>query len=158
MGYRDDFFIVQNIVGYTGDLQDNPTVYFETDEEQAHITQAHNKADNVGRGVVFTIEGHSKVNVYDPEDQKEHLIEMQDGKKVHKSRNRFIAVPNIENREELKTILEKAILRHNSIKSRYVKFEKRRNVTISKEAMAKKPLVKLHTGHGRPRAYAFSSI
>ena len=53
MGYRDDFFIASNIVGYTGDLQDNPTVYFETDEEQAHITQAHKKADNVGRGAVF---------------------------------------------------------------------------------------------------------
>lgn len=158
MGYRDDFFIVSNIVGYTGDLQDNPTVYFETDEEQAHITQAHKKADNVGRGAVFTTEGYSKVNVFFEDDHAEHLVEMYDGKKIHKSRNKFIAVPHLENRPALLKILEKAILAHTKIKSRYVKYEKLKNLTISKSALAKKEKFQLPQGPGRSRSNAFSSM
>ena len=28
MGYEDEFYSQDNILGYTGDLHDNPTVYF----------------------------------------------------------------------------------------------------------------------------------
>ena len=50
--YRPDFYIFDNIVGYTGDLHTDPTVYFETDTEWGHITQAHPRSDNVGRETV----------------------------------------------------------------------------------------------------------
>lgn len=161
MGYRDDFYSVANIVGYTGNLDDNPTVYFETDEEQGHITQAHKKADNVGRGVVYTIEGYSKENVYFTATKDDpggwHLVEMYDGKSVHKSRNPYIAVPNLDSRPALKKILEKAILTHTKIKSRYVKYEKRKNVSVSKSSIAHKPVL-AHQGPGRSRRGAFSSM
>ena len=158
MGYRDDFFSTANIVGYTGDLQNNPTVYFETDDEQAHITQAHDNANNVGRGVVYTTEGYSKANVYYEEDHAVHLVEMYGGKKIHKSRNMFIAVPNLDSRPALKTILSKAILTHTDIKPKYVKFQSRKNVSVSPAKAAKLKDVPLHQGPGRARSSAFSSM
>ena len=52
MAYRADFYIPENIIGYTGSLHKNPTVYFLTDDEFGHITQSHRRADNVGREAV----------------------------------------------------------------------------------------------------------
>lgn len=70
MGYCDDFYIRENIIGYTGDLRDIKfTVYFadagrlnprtvEVDGCQqvlvrfGRITQDHPHADNIGRGKV----------------------------------------------------------------------------------------------------------
>jgi hypothetical protein len=49
MAYRPDFYTADNIIGYTGDIDNNPTVYFLTDLEYGHITQAHRDTDNVGR-------------------------------------------------------------------------------------------------------------
>ena len=55
-------------------------------------------------------------------------------------------------------ILEKAILTHTKIKSRYVKYEKLKNLTISKSALAKKEKFQLPQGPGRSRSNAFSSM
>lgn len=51
MGYRDDFYTLDNIIGYTGVLHRQPTVYFWDDTANAygHITQQHGQPDNVGR-------------------------------------------------------------------------------------------------------------
>ena len=66
MPYRNDFYIRENIIGYTGNLHNNPTVYFSNklgknletisidgvDENLivfGHITQEHDEADNIGR-------------------------------------------------------------------------------------------------------------
>jgi hypothetical protein len=74
MGYRDDFYKKDNILGYTGELLDNPSVYFADaggtsprlvnvgGKDQVlvsfgHITQHHSMADNIGRGAV--LESHS---------------------------------------------------------------------------------------------------
>ena len=62
MPYRPDFYIPENIVGYTGDLHNDPTVYFETYTEHGRITQAHHNVDNIGRNevrqnVLFVLEG-----------------------------------------------------------------------------------------------------
>jgi len=62
MTYRPDFYTAENIVGYTGDLHNDPTVYFETYTEHGRITQFHHKWDNVGRNEVrqnllFVLEG-----------------------------------------------------------------------------------------------------
>jgi len=79
MGYRDDFYKKDNILGYTGNLTESPTVYFAdaggvnprtvmiADVEQVlvtfgHITQAHSIADNVGRGVVMESHSYSIFN------------------------------------------------------------------------------------------------
>ncbi|MBE3636978.1 hypothetical protein [Mangrovicoccus algicola] len=49
MGYRDDFYKVYNIYGYTGDLRARPSVYFLTDTHFGRITQHHADAANIGR-------------------------------------------------------------------------------------------------------------
>jgi hypothetical protein len=50
MGYRDDFYNGDNLIGYTGDLNNNPTVYFLSNDQQfGHITQYHQYHINIGR-------------------------------------------------------------------------------------------------------------
>jgi hypothetical protein len=71
MTYRDDFYIVDNIVAYTGDINNNPTVYFEHQVadgvEFGRITQHHQHADNIGRNKVrvkadYRLENRRMVN------------------------------------------------------------------------------------------------
>ena len=59
MGYRDDLYRSENIVGWTGDLQSGATVFFRktlNDGKQlfGHIAQNNGQSANVGRGRVFT--------------------------------------------------------------------------------------------------------
>ena len=49
MSYRDDFYIPRNIIGYTGNINNNPTVYFQNGASYGHITQAHDIRQNIGR-------------------------------------------------------------------------------------------------------------
>ena len=80
MGYRHDFYREENIIGYTGELLKNPTVYFadagginprlqqvgnkqQVLVEFGHITQAHNMPSNVGRERVREAFSYSICNV-----------------------------------------------------------------------------------------------
>ena len=82
MGYRDDFYKEENILGYTGQLGSNPTVYFadaggvnpklqQVGDKQkvvvqfGHITQAHDDSTNVGRERVREAFSYSICNVVD---------------------------------------------------------------------------------------------
>jgi hypothetical protein len=82
MGYRDDFYKEENILGYTGKLGSNPTVYFadaggvnpklqQVGDKQkvvvqfGHITQAHDDPTNVGRERVREAYSYSICNVLD---------------------------------------------------------------------------------------------
>lgn len=53
MGYKDDFYCIGNMIGYTGDIHDFPTVYFLREVAggsfYGHITQKHDLPGNVGR-------------------------------------------------------------------------------------------------------------
>jgi len=55
-GYRDDFYVPENIIGYTGKLGENPTIYFEKREDGkvtfGRITQQHGNPKNVGREMI----------------------------------------------------------------------------------------------------------
>ena len=93
MGYMDKLYRVENIIGYTGNLQNNPTVYFfspSTDVNgqpktqlvgknnqilflNGHITQAHDIADNVGRELVVESWSYSLMNA-GPEHDDSGLI------------------------------------------------------------------------------------
>ena len=58
MGYRDDFYTEENIVGYTGDINNNPTVYFEKNHgngeiSYGRITQSHGDPENQGREFIL---------------------------------------------------------------------------------------------------------
>lgn len=59
MGYRDDLYKADNIIGWTGKLHAEPTVYFRCvspDGKQmfGHIAQTNPTPANIGRGRVFT--------------------------------------------------------------------------------------------------------
>lgn len=70
-GYKDDFYIDKNIVGYTGKIDEYPTVYFERTEENdtisfGRITQRHHIRGNIGREVVQNrpASSYKRANLY----------------------------------------------------------------------------------------------
>jgi len=48
MGYRDDFYRTANIIGYSGQIDSFPSVYFQSSSEYGHITQMHFYPQNDG--------------------------------------------------------------------------------------------------------------
>ena len=50
--YEDGFYKRSNIIGYTGDINVNPTVYFKNGNKFGRITQYHNNKTNIGRNQV----------------------------------------------------------------------------------------------------------
>ena len=88
MGYMDKLYKPENIIGYTGDLQNNPTVYFLTPSTNVngqpktklvgkvnqilflngHITQAHGEATNIGREKVIESWSYSIMNAESKHD------------------------------------------------------------------------------------------
>ncbi|GAA5165105.1 hypothetical protein [Viridibacterium curvum] len=83
MGYRDDFYMVQYIIGYTGNLNDFPTVYFIKGKEFGHITQKHDESQNVGRMEVYASDGYTIGN---------KMVEKIRGKVMHTSRSTLTKV------------------------------------------------------------------
>ena len=77
MGYADTFYKKENILGYTGDVDKDPTVYFASIDgttqlvkgrqqlltQFGHITTAHPTANNVGREPVRECYSYSICNV-----------------------------------------------------------------------------------------------
>jgi hypothetical protein len=142
MGYRDDFYTAKNIIGYTGNLNDNPTVYFANADaldptldqvdgmdkivwEYGHITQAHPRADNVGRERVFASYSYNIFNVQTQSGDhraKESVYGRLGGLRpdnegystFHTSRNTFERVTKGNHH-----ILAQAIVRHQNIKRMY---------------------------------------
>lgn len=88
MTYRDDFYTVRNIIGYTGDLMYYPTVYFKRGHEYGHITQHHMLPYNIGREEVFF---HPQYHVGNyVSGGRLHGIEWEGARAIHPSRNKFI--------------------------------------------------------------------
>lgn len=93
MGYRDDFYCVGNIIGYSGKLNDYPTVYFQSDTEWGHITQKHPYSQNVGRQSVEDATHYSIGNEMVNGTLK--LVEKIRGHIIHESRSTLTPVdPN----------------------------------------------------------------
>jgi hypothetical protein len=116
MGYRDDFYVVDNIVGYTGKVKDAPTVYFESESEIGHITQYHELKNNIGRELVFSREGYSGGNTDEGTD-KVRLMEWMGTKLIHTSRNEMISVEGMPAEDQ--SILAQSIWTYLALKSRY---------------------------------------
>lgn len=118
MGYRDDFYVTENIIGYTGTLTEHPTVYFLLMDGLTevggrthvkcyfgHITQKHDNEENVGREPVRQSYSYSIHNVTkNGEERAEECVygrqelrsnhlggkTTSDGhERFHTSRNRF---------------------------------------------------------------------
>jgi len=89
MGYRDDFYIVANIVGYTGNIAQSPTVYFRGGNEYGRITQKHDITTNLGRNTVHNDPTYQFQNQLQPNGAL-CMVEMSQGQVVHTSRNQFV--------------------------------------------------------------------
>lgn len=101
MGYHDELYNVAYMIGYTGTVHLNPTVYFQRKYRYGHITQAHDIKANIGRERVgenpeYVIENKIK-------NGKATCIERIGDKKFHTSRNEFIPIAKCSN-------LQKAVL------------------------------------------------
>ena len=64
MGYRDDFYKLENIIGITGPIDSLPSVYFQNTKtgEFGHITQVHYYDWNQGRCPVVVDKGYQIKN------------------------------------------------------------------------------------------------
>ncbi|WP_330924919.1 hypothetical protein [Candidatus Sororendozoicomonas aggregata] len=111
MGYRDDFYIPENIIGYTGSAALNPTVYFEHQCFFGLITQHHPWPENIGRAFLgfsddYYLRNYSK-EITDPAivsklvklggpEAIEHgwMFEFYDGRVMHVSRSPFVPIKN----------------------------------------------------------------
>lgn len=108
MGYRDDFYMVQNIIGYSGTLHDFPTVYFQKGDEYGHITQKHADPQNVGRMEVYKSAGYWIGNEMVGSTLK--LVEKVNGKIFHESRSTLTRVDTIDpNNRETVALLAQSI-------------------------------------------------
>jgi hypothetical protein len=116
MGYRDDFYVRGNIVGHTGSVNDNPTVYFQSDSECGRITQHHDKKDNIGRSAVRSSTGYSLANEKDINGEMV-AVERQNGERVHTSRNKF--VPIQETSDNDLALLLQSLWKFPELKSKY---------------------------------------
>jgi hypothetical protein len=65
VAYAADFYIPENIIGYTGVLNKNPTVYFLSTTHYGHITQVHDTWRNVGRETIASNAGYTFGNTGD---------------------------------------------------------------------------------------------
>jgi hypothetical protein len=95
--YERSFYTRRNIIGYTGTLRNDPTVYFEEVLDTVYvkfgrITQDHGDEDNIGRNRTRVREAsrYSMKNEY--YRGKVRLVERYDGDVFHHSRNRFVPV------------------------------------------------------------------
>ncbi len=111
-GYEDEFYRKENIIGYTGALDENPTVYFRNGKTFGRITQDHSNPKNIGRNKIRLKEDYSITN----DGNEGKAIEIYDGAVKHRSRNAFVT---IEGNEDALPILEIAIEQFPNIKPKY---------------------------------------
>ena len=99
MGYRDDFYNAENIIGYTGDIDDGPTVYFLRDlgayKLYGRITQKHDHPKNIGREEV------RQADTYENKRDSGVMGEWVDGICVHPSRNPFVPIAEVEDFQQI---------------------------------------------------------
>ena len=103
--YGEDLYRPEFIIGYTGDLDHSPTVYFHDPETKriGSITQSHHMGDNIGRSLILQYE-----NEYSIEGKNEYI----DGFNFHRSRSLFKPVTP-ENLPQLSGVISL----HKDIKS-----------------------------------------
>ncbi len=112
MGYRDDFYVAANIVGYSGRLESFPSVYFLTTQEYGHITQEHDYSQNVGRSKVHSARGYTIGNEMVGSVLK--LVEKMNGRIFHESRTTLTTVD--QNDAETMAVLGQVIWKYQDQK------------------------------------------
>ena len=108
MAYRGDFYIPQYIIGYTGNINNNPTVYFQNGTRYGHITQFHEIRQKIGREEVLNAQDYKIENV------NGRAEESVGGFCFHRSRNAFMSATGLGSVALLKLSL--AIENHKELK------------------------------------------
>lgn len=121
MGYQDKLYEAGNIIGYTGSLEDNPTVYFQSGNKFGHITQAHNKADNVGREKVRESSTYKIENVVveGKGTRCQEWIVSESGEKQVFHTSRSVFVPIDKDNAQQAGVMARSITGCQGVKSRY---------------------------------------
>jgi hypothetical protein len=89
VAYEPEFYKPGNIIGYTGVLNKNPTVYFLSATHYGHITQVHDDWQNVGREAILSNARYFFGNV----GKSNRLLEQDPGISMkHRSRSPMILV------------------------------------------------------------------
>ena len=118
MGYRDDFYIAENIVGYSGSLHINPTVYFISNDGGSRtfgrITQDHGNKLNVGRNATRSHDDYVVENRTVRGAEK--CIEFYGGKIRHESRSLFTPFNGLSALQ--KSVLKRAIINYPEAKGK----------------------------------------
>ncbi len=109
MGYRDDFYITDNIIGYTGNAMLHPTVYFKHQCFSGHITQKHRNPENIGRSIVLcandyyitnyskTITDQAILDRLTPKIiENGYMFEFYHGRVRHRSRGIFTSIQDLD--------------------------------------------------------------
>lgn len=115
MGYRDDFYIVGNIIGYTGKAHSDATVYFRHGDEYGHITQNHDIKENIGREEVKQHADYSIAN--EMVEGSLRCVERtgpDDDDIFHTSRSTFVSVAGLSSLQ--KNVLAQSIYNFTSQK------------------------------------------
>jgi hypothetical protein len=112
--YAADFYVPDNIIGYTGVLQKNPTVYFLSKTHYGHITQVHDDWQNVGREAIYALGQYSFANMV--VDQIVRLVEEDAARNMgHTSRSPMTL---LRSGQALPPELSHAIMVHTEKKAR----------------------------------------
>ncbi|WP_172328023.1 hypothetical protein [Mangrovicoccus sp. HB161399] len=119
MGYRDDFYIADNIVGYTGLPSASPSVYFRKGTTFGRITQVHDLRTNIGRAVVRDKADYRLEN--GPHRGKEVCLEFYDGAYQHPSRNPIVFLRDMRTKyhDAVLPLLAQAITAFPDIRERH---------------------------------------
>jgi hypothetical protein len=92
VAYAADFYIPDNIIGYTGVLSKNPTVYFLSATHYGHITQVHDVWENVGREEIRSNASYEFGNMKDTSS----LVERDSANNmIHESRSPIVLVGSV---------------------------------------------------------------
>ncbi len=125
---KNDLYHKDNIIGYTGDLTDNPTIYFKKEHTNnkgivdsvsfGHITQAHKYDFNLGREKVGKAKTYEIKNNGKKNDKGDITAqEYANGVMFHPSRNKFNDVSkNKAMKEQLSNVLDN----YMEVKKRYI--------------------------------------
>lgn len=98
--YEDDFYVSENIIGYTGDLNQKPTVYFQKGNKFGRITQDYpDDRTNEGRNLVRSYADYRIENGKGGGAQ-----EFYNGKVQHESRHAFVRIADGD-RQKLATAI-----------------------------------------------------
>lgn len=132
MAYEPDFYVPENIIGYTGVLSKNPTVYFLSKTSYGHITQVHAVRENIGRELISPNSSYEFGN----RDGKFLFESDPDRGMKHRSRSPMVLVKS----DSIPPELTHAIMVHPEKKARQiVRGREVVNITDENQARFKHP-------------------